>query len=124
MSTRSAPLDLNHVQALNMITLDFRDKRHAKVRRWWEIYLRHVAFIAQFFPHKALPSLGYRFIPEPFQAAHQRIFLALLHRKFFELLDEAVNEPHSLGRFMRRLNYGFYCYREKKKTSFCTRLKE
>jgi hypothetical protein len=42
MSTRSAPLDLNHVQALNMITLDFRGKRFKQVRRCWEIYLRRM----------------------------------------------------------------------------------
>src|SRR5271165_5569531 len=43
MSLRSAPLEPSHVQALNMITLDFRGKRYAQVRRHWEIYLKHLS---------------------------------------------------------------------------------
>jgi hypothetical protein len=43
MSLRSAPLEPSHVQALNMITLDFRGRRYAQVRRRWEIYLKHLS---------------------------------------------------------------------------------
>jgi hypothetical protein len=46
MSLRSAPLEPSHVQALNMITLDFRGKRYAQVRRHWEIYLKHLSIPA------------------------------------------------------------------------------
>src|ERR1700751_4348065 len=42
MTTRTAPLDLNHVQALNMIVLEFRDRKYEALRRKWEIYLRHL----------------------------------------------------------------------------------
>jgi hypothetical protein len=42
MATRTAPLDLNHVNALNMIPLEFRDKRYKDLLRQWEIYLRHL----------------------------------------------------------------------------------
>jgi hypothetical protein len=37
MTTRTAPLDLNHVQALNMIALEFRDRKYQALRRKWEI---------------------------------------------------------------------------------------
>jgi hypothetical protein len=43
MTTRTAPLDLNHVQALNMIVLEFRGKRYGRLRRQWEIYLKHLS---------------------------------------------------------------------------------
>lgn len=42
MTTRTAPLDLNHVQALNMIALEFRDRKYETLRRKWELYLRHL----------------------------------------------------------------------------------
>jgi hypothetical protein len=42
MTTRTAPLDSNHVQALNMIALEFRDRKYEALRRKWEIYLRHL----------------------------------------------------------------------------------
>jgi hypothetical protein len=46
MSLRSAPLEPGHVQALNMITLDFKGKQYAQVRRHWEIYLKHLSIPA------------------------------------------------------------------------------
>ena len=33
MTTRTAPLDLNHVQALNMIALEFRDRKYEALRQ-------------------------------------------------------------------------------------------
>lgn len=42
MATRAATVSPEHVQALNMIDLEFRSKRHRKVTLAWKTYLDHL----------------------------------------------------------------------------------
>jgi hypothetical protein len=42
MATRAANISAEHVQALNMIDLEFREKRYKNVTTAWKVYLDHL----------------------------------------------------------------------------------
>jgi hypothetical protein len=42
MITRASTMDVQHVSALNMIGLEFNEKKYGKVVNAWEIYLDHL----------------------------------------------------------------------------------
>jgi hypothetical protein len=42
MITRASTMDVQHVSALNMIGLEFNEKKYGKVVKAWEIYLDHL----------------------------------------------------------------------------------
>ena len=43
MATRAATVSADHVQALNMIDLEFREKRYKRVTVAWKTYLDHLS---------------------------------------------------------------------------------
>jgi hypothetical protein len=68
-TTRVAKLSHDHVTALNMISLEFPERKYKKVRRAWQVYLAHLGVV--------LPE-------EKFQP----VFFQERNRLFTELLQE------------------------------------